>query len=107
MDVETIKNTIITQGTNLALNVLGAIALWIIGRWLIGLAVNTVRKVAQRQSVDPTLTKFIGSTIGILLNITLVVALLGFFGVQTTTFAALLAGVGVAIGAAWSGMLSN
>ena len=81
--------------------------LWIVGRWLIGMAVNMVRKVLQRQAVDQTLMNFIGSTINVLLNITLVVALLGFFGVQTTTFAALLAGVGLAVGAAWSGLLSN
>ena len=37
----------------------------------------------------------------------LVVALLGFFGVQTASFAALLVGVGLAIGAAWSGLLAN
>ena len=42
-----------------------------------------------------------------LLNITLVVALLGYFGVQTATFAALIASAGLAIGLAWSGLLSN
>jgi small conductance mechanosensitive channel len=107
MNIETIKNTIIVQGTNFGLKVLGAIVLWIVGRWLIGMAINMVRKVLQRQAVDQTLMNFIGSTINVLLNITLVVALLGFFGVQTTTFAALLAGVGLAVGAAWSGLLSN
>ena len=43
----------------------------------------------------------------VLLNIALIVALLGFFGVETTTFAALLAAGGVAIGVAWSGLLAN
>ena len=41
------------------------------------------------------------------LNVTLVIGILGYFGVQTTSFAAMLAGAGVAIGAAWSGMLGN
>lgn len=107
MDIEAIKQTILVQGTNLGLKVLGALALWIVGRWLIGFAVKMVQKALRRQSVDPTLLSFVGSTISILLNITLVVALLGYFGVQTTTFAALLAGVGLAVGAAWSGLLSN
>ncbi|MGC2557965.1 MAG: mechanosensitive ion channel family protein, partial [Terriglobales bacterium] len=44
---------------------------------------------------------------GALLNIVLVVAILGFFGVETTSFAALIAAAGVAIGMAWSGLLSN
>jgi len=43
----------------------------------------------------------------LLLNVILIVALLGFFGVQTASFAALLAGIGLAIGMAWSGLLSN
>ncbi len=107
MDFQAIKNTIVVQGTNLGLKVLGAIALWIIGRWLIDFAVKLARRALSRQAVDPTLMNFVGSTISVVLNIILVVALLGFFGVQTTTFAALLAGVGLAIGAAWSGMLSN
>ena len=41
------------------------------------------------------------------LNIALVLGILGYFGIQTTSFAAMLAGAGVAIGAAWSGMLGN
>jgi small conductance mechanosensitive channel len=43
----------------------------------------------------------------VLLTIALILALLGFFGIETTSFAALLAGVGLAIGAAWSGLLAN
>jgi small conductance mechanosensitive channel len=43
----------------------------------------------------------------VLLNIALIVAILGFFGIETTTFAALMAGVGIAIGAAWSGLLAH
>ena len=42
-----------------------------------------------------------------MLDIILVVAILGFFGVQTTTFAAVLAAAGIAIGMAWSGLLAN
>jgi small conductance mechanosensitive channel len=61
----------------------------------------------ERQHVDPTLMRYIGSFVNVTLNIVLVVAILGYFGVQTTTFAALVAGVGIAIGAAWGGLLSN
>ena len=61
----------------------------------------------NRNSVDPTLTKYLGSIVTIALNIALVLGILGYFGIQTTSFAAMLAGAGVAIGAAWSGMLGN
>jgi small conductance mechanosensitive channel len=60
-----------------------------------------------KQKVDPTLARYIHSATAALLNIVLVVAILGFFGVETTSFAALLAAAGVAIGMAWSGMLAN
>jgi small-conductance mechanosensitive channel len=45
--------------------------------------------------------------ISVVLNIALVVAILGYFGVETTTFAALIAAGGVAIGVAWGGLLAN
>src|SRR5262245_55660028 len=107
MNYETVKSYILVQGADLGFKILGAIALWIVGRWLIGLAERLLRAALKRQSVDTTLMNFVASAISVVLNIILVVALLGFFGVQTTSFAALLAGVGLAVGAAWSGMLAN
>jgi small conductance mechanosensitive channel len=61
----------------------------------------------KAKGVDVTVGTYVGTAISVLLKIVLVVALLGFFGVQTTTFAALLAAVGIAIGAAWGGLLAN
>jgi small conductance mechanosensitive channel len=89
------------------LQVLGAIALYIIGRWLISLAIGLLQKALSRQRVEPTLLRFLGNTVSVILNITLVIAVLGYFGVQTTSFAALLAGAGLAIGSAWGGLLAN
>jgi small conductance mechanosensitive channel len=86
---------------------LGAAALWLIGRWLIGLALRTLGRALTRQSFDVTLTRYLQTGLSILLNVALVVALLGFFGVETTSFAALLAAGGVAIGVAWGGLLAN
>jgi len=51
--------------------------------------------------------RYIGSFVAVTLNIVLVVAILGYFGVQTTTFAAWLPASVIAIGAAWGGLLSN
>jgi len=93
--------------TAVGLKILGAIAIWIIGRWLIGLALNMMGKALTKQKIDPTLIRYIHSAVAALLNIALVIAILGFFGVETTSFAALIAAAGVAIGMAWSGLLSN
>ena len=104
-------NTTIQTGlallTVVALKVLGAIVIWFVGRWLIRFALKIMARALDRQNLDRTLTAYIQSALSILLNVVLVVALLGFFGVQTASFAALLVGVGLAIGAAWSGLLAN
>ncbi|AII48277.1 mechanosensitive ion channel protein MscS [Synechococcus sp. KORDI-52] len=86
---------------------LGAAALWIVGGWLIGLAIRLLRQFFRKGALDPTLVNYLLSIIGVVLRVVLVVAILGFFGIETTSFAALLAGAGIAIGAAWSGMLGN
>ncbi|TRW14690.1 mechanosensitive ion channel family protein [Glacieibacterium frigidum] len=93
--------------TAVGLKIIGAIVLYMVGRWLIGIATRTVSAVLTARNFDPTLQRYIANILGVLLNIVLVVAILGYFGVETTSFAALLAGVGLAIGAAWSGLLGN
>ena len=105
--VDSLKQFVLTTLTNLGLKILGALALWIVGRWLINLAVGMIGRGMTRQKIDPTLIRWIQNATAALLNIALVVAILGYFGVQTTTFAALIAAGGVAIGLAWSGLLSN
>lgn len=89
------------------LKLLGAIAAYIVGRMLIGFASNLVVLALERQRVEPTVIRYIGSIIAVALNIILVVAILGYFGVETTSFAALVAGLGIAVGAGWGGLLSN
>jgi len=89
------------------LKLLGAIAAYIVGRILIGFASNLVQRALERQKVEPTVIRYIGSVITVALNVILVVAILGYFGVETTSFAALVAGLGIAVGAAWGGLLSN
>ena len=101
--METAKPILIAFG----LKVLGAIAAYIVGRMLIGFAATLVTKALERQKVDETIVRYLRSLINIALNIVLVVAILGYFGVETTSFAALVAGLGIAVGAAWGGLLSN
>jgi small conductance mechanosensitive channel len=91
----------------LGIAVLEALALWIVGRWLIGFCLRLIGRGMTRQKIDPTLIRYIQNAVGAILNIVLVVAILGFFGVQTTSLAALIAAAGVAIGLAWSGLLAN
>ncbi len=107
MDMQALQTFLSTTATELAIKVLAAIAFWIVGRWLIGRVIALMQAAMNRNNVDPTLTKYLGSIVAIALNIALVLGILGYFGIQTTSFAAMLAGAGVAIGAAWSGLLGN
>jgi len=102
----TLQN-LINQGISIGLKVLGAIALWIIGVWLIGLILRLLTKTLERQKVDTTHIRYFVSGVKVLLKVVLIVSILGYFGIQTTTFAALMAAIGIAIGAAWGGLLAN
>jgi len=107
MELSPWMQVLVAQLTTFGLKLLGAIAVWIVGRRLIALAVRLTERALRRGSMDETLVGYVGAAITILLDVVLVVAILGFFGVETTTFAALLAGVGLAIGTAWGGLLAN
>ena len=106
-DISRYQDIIVTTATDVGLKVLAAIAFWVIGRWLIGVAVGMVRAALEKQKVDPTVLRYVGSIVTVTLNVLLVIGILGYFGIQTTTFAALIAGAGIAIGAAWAGLLAN
>jgi small conductance mechanosensitive channel len=95
--------TLIAVGWKVA----GALLLWLVGRWLIAFAVRMVSRGLSKQQFDATLSRYLETGLSVLLNVVLIVAILGFFGVETTSFAALLAAGGVAIGVAWGGLLSN
>ena len=84
-----------------AWKVAGALVLWLVGRWLIALANRLLGRALARQEFDLTLTRYLQTGLTVVLNVALIVAMLGFFGVETTTFAALIAAGGVAIGVAW------
>ncbi|MCC7486636.1 MAG: mechanosensitive ion channel family protein [Burkholderiales bacterium] len=107
MDFQLISDTVTNALTTFGLKVLGALLAWIVGRYLIGLAVRLVSAALTRQQVDPTLLRYVGNIVSVALNVVLVVAILGYFGVETTSFAALIAAMGIAIGAAWAGLLAN
>jgi small conductance mechanosensitive channel len=107
MDVNALIQSTTATLMAVAWKVAGAFVLWLVGRWMINFAKRTLGRALSRQQFDVTLTRYLQTGVSVLLNIALLVAILGFFGVETTTFAALLAAGGVAIGVAWGGLLSN
>jgi small conductance mechanosensitive channel len=107
IDWNSLRAIVQDRVATVGLQILGALVIYIVGRWLIGMVVNAVQRVLVRQKIEPTIGRFIGNTINVALNIVLVVAILGRLGVETTSFAALIAAMGLAIGMAWAGLLGN
>ena len=107
MDANAFVASTIATLIAVAWKVAGALLLWLAGRWLIGMTVRMMSRALGGQLVDPTLSRYLATGLSVLLNAVLIVAILGFFGVETTSFAALLAAGGVAIGVAWGGLLAN
>ncbi len=107
IDTQAVTNFLSTTALEVGIKILAAIVFWIVGRWLIRTVIGLIRAAMNRSHIDATLTKYLGSIVSVMLNIVLILGILGYFGIQTTSFAALIAGAGLAIGAAWSGMLGN
>lgn len=87
--------------------ILAAIAIWIIGSWLIKKIIKGTKKVMSKKNYDESLQKFLVNLLGWILKIILIVSILGTLGVETTSFAAILAAAGLAIGMALQGSLGN
>jgi small conductance mechanosensitive channel len=98
---------LMSKGLDIGLKVMGAIIVWIVGSWLIGMVRRMMTSAMTAKEVDVTLIKYVTSAVGILMKVILIVAIFSYFGVETTTIAGLLAGLGLAIGTMWGGMLSN
>jgi len=107
MDMQTVQTFLTTTAIDVGIKILAAIAFWVAGRWIIARVISVMQSAMHSNRLDPTLTKYLGSIVNVALNIALVLGILGYFGIQTTSIAAMLAGAGLAIGAAWSGMLGN
>jgi len=86
---------------------IGAIVVWIIGGWIISLLIKALNKTMQRRKIDTTLAKYAEGAAKVALRILLVIVIFGILGIETTSFAALLAAAGIAIGAAWAGLLAH
>jgi len=89
------------------LRLLGALLIWNIGRRLIAVVATLVGRTLTHNKLDATLVRYLTSILSGLLTVFLVLGIVEFLGIPTTSFAALAAGAGLAIGAAWSGMLAN
>ena len=89
------------------LKILGSIAIYFIGKWVIGLVGILVTKFIGRSSLDETLSKFLVKVVNVILWVILIIAILNNLGVDTTSFVALFGAAGLAIGLAFKDTFSN
>ena len=106
------KLSLITQqlidfGIRAGERILIAVIVFIVGRFLISMLKNFVGRLMDKRKVDISIKTFVRSLVNILLTILLIISVVGALGVETTSFAALLASAGVAVGMALSGNLQN
>ncbi len=88
-------------------NIIAALAIFVIGKWVAGFLKRFVVRVMERQNIDATLTKFVSSLVYIGLLVFVVIAALSQVGVQTTSFVAIIGAAGLAVGLALQGSLAN
>ena len=105
--IDKVQELALLYGIPIALKLLGAILVWIIGRIIISAVRSIIRRALTTRKLDETLKSYVDSALGVLFTILLLLTVLSVFGVETTSFAGLIAAGGVAIGMAWSGLLSN
>lgn len=98
----------VTTGlVRLAINIVVAIIVFYLGRWIIKKLTNLVATILVKREVELSLTTFILSLVKIVLYFILIVTIIGILGLETSSFLALFASAGVAIGLALSGTLQN
>lgn len=107
MDINLVLERLITFGIDAGKSIFTAILIYIIGRFIIKYISKLVVKIMERRKLETSVQTFLRSLLNILLNLILAFAIISKLGVETTSFAALLASAGVAIGMALSGNLSN
>ena len=86
---------------------IAAIAVWIIGGWVVKLIVNGFGKVMDKGGTDPSLKPFLKGLVSGLLKVMLIISVLSMLGIQMTSFIAILGAAGLAVGMALSGTLQN
>ena len=107
VNIEAVLDKLVGWGIETGKNIIGAILIYVIGRFLIKQIGKLLTKFLEKRKLEVSVKTFLKSLLSITLNLILAFAVIARLGVETTSFAAILASAGVAIGMALSGNLSN
>jgi len=107
MNTDKIVDQLIQIGVDYGPKLLGAIAVLIIGGWVIKGMIRAFGKMMNKSKMDDSLKPFLKSLVGMSLKVMLFISALGMLGIEMTSFIAILGAVGLAVGMALSGTLQN
>ncbi len=107
LPVDELIQKLINGAVSLAINILVAIVVFYIGKYLISRLQGLVITILMRRKVDRTVISFVSSLVRIALYFLLIIMVIGIIGIETSSFIALFASAGIAIGMALSGTLQN
>ena len=107
IDIAQLAEKLMNWGIEVGKDLIGAIIIYVVGRFIIKQISRLISKLLEKRKLEVSVQTFLKSLLSLLLNLILAFAVISKLGVETTSFAALLASAGVAVGMALSGNLSN
>ena len=107
VSLDVFLSRLIDLSVSLGSKLLTACIVFFVGRWIIRKLNRLVVNIMKKRQVEASLFSFVKSLVGITLNFLMVIVLIGTLGIETSSFIALFASAGVAIGMALSGTLQN
>ncbi len=106
-NLDSLWNMVLEEGMAYGIKIIGAIVIFVVGKWIAKKLSGLARNLMERSNVDPTLSNFIASVLDVLMIILVVLAAVKNLGVDTTSFIAILGAMGLAIGMAMQGTFGN
>lgn len=105
--MDAVTTWLTTEGLAFGIRLLAALAIFIIGKWIVRLLCGLISKALERAKLDPTLNRFLTRITNVLLLIVVIMAALDMIGIKTTSLVAIIGAAGLAVGLAMQGSLSN
>lgn len=107
LDIEQVLTNLVQQGCWVALKIVLACIIYFLGRWLIRWIIRLMDKAFERRNADVSLRTFLRSLVNVVMMIVVLLVVVQTLGINTTSFIALFASAGLAVGMALSGTLQN
>lgn len=107
MDFSEIWTHLLSNAIDLGVKIIIALLIYWIGKFLIDFIFRFIQRTLERRKVDESINTFVLSLVKIALTFVLIITIIGVLGINTSSFVALFASAGVAIGMALSGTLQN